>query len=82
MLSLAECYLADLAETWLENLDKDTKKPTTVLKLDEAVIRELVLSDEKARAKIELMDMKMSGSMYLHVRKSKKLIKIMKNLSK
>ena len=57
-------------------LESRGEKPTDVDALQMAMLKEFVQSDECARAKVRLMEIKMRSSMDEHVSKFKRLVEI------
>lgn len=69
-VALAECYFTDIAASWMMRLEEEGRKPQTMAELQAAMIKEFVPPDEKARAKIELMNFKMKGDPWICILRS------------
>ena len=76
MLNLADCYLRDRAATWMMNLEATECKPKKVSDLQEAMSKEFVPADEKARAKTKLMKHKLIRSVESYVSTFRDLVEI------
>ena len=76
MLDLADCYLRDRAATWVMNLEANECKPETVRDLQEAMFKEFLPADEKARAKTRLMKHKLGKSVNWYVSTFRDLVEI------
>lgn len=76
MLAFAECYLQDRAAFWIMRLEREGNKPTSLDALKKAMIEEFVPANEKAKARVRLMDIKVSQSDDLedHIAKFEDLI--------
>lgn len=57
-------------------LKTDHEKPTTIAELEACMLKEFVPPDEQSRAKVQLMELKMKGSMDKHVQKFESLIEV------
>ena len=62
MVSLAECHLQYRAAIWITRLEKENKKPKTLDELKREMLKEFVPSNEKAAARVKLMEIKSSKS--------------------
>lgn len=67
LLQLAEGHLQDRASAWLTRLETNGQKPTSIEELQKAMIQEFVPTNEKAKARISLMNLQMSTSMEKHI---------------
>ncbi len=76
LLAMAECHLQDKAAAWIMRCERAGTKPTTVAELQAAMIKEFVPADEKARAKMDLMNIEMKASMDAHIAKFQELVEI------
>lgn len=76
LVELAECHLQDKAAAWIMRLEQNDAKPTTIDDLQTMMISEFVPHDERARAKVRLMNMELKTSIETHIEKFQDLIEI------
>ena len=76
LVALAECHLTDIAASRMMRTEEEGRKPSSITELQDAMMKEFVPPDEKARAQLELMDLKMKESMNIHIARFKKLAEI------
>lgn len=78
MLDLAECYLQDRAASWMMRLENENRKPESLEDLQKAMMDEFVPANEKAAARVKLMDLRMKDSNCLedHITRFEDLISI------
>lgn len=76
VLASAKCYLTDLAATWLIRLETRGKKARHVNDLQKLLIKEFVPPDDRARAKVSLIEIQMRSSKGKHFSKFNKLVEI------
>lgn len=62
MVALAECHLQDRAASWMLGLERENQKPETLEELRQEMIREFVPTNERAAARVRLMDIKLKDS--------------------
>ena len=75
-MALAECHLTDIAASWIMRTEEEGRKPSSITELQDAMMKEFVPPDEKARAPLELLELKMKESMDSHIARFKKLAEI------
>ncbi len=76
LAELAECHFQDKAAAWIMRLEQSSTKPTTLADLQAAMISEFVPADEKARAKVRLMNLRISKSLEAHLSIFQDLVEI------
>jgi len=74
LLQLAECHLQERASNWITRLEDKDEKPSNLKELQEAMLKEFVPSNEKARAQLKLMTFKMRGTIDKHIEEFMELI--------
>ncbi len=67
LLALTECHFEDKAASWMMRLEQSNQKQMNIAALQASMIKEFVPPDEKARAKIKLMNCHMKGSVDKHI---------------
>lgn len=67
ILEIAEFRLQGKAATWMESLEHDTTKPTTLEGLRSAVFKDFVSANEKNKVKVKLMNLKMKRIVEEHI---------------
>lgn len=78
LVAFAECYLQDRAASWIMRLETNGTKPTTLEDLKKAMIKEFVPANEKAKARVRLMDIKshQSSDLEEHIAKFEDLVSL------
>lgn len=67
IVQLAVCHFQDRASTWITRLENTASRPTTIDELKEAMIKEFVPSNEKAKAQLKLLTFKMRNNLEKHI---------------
>lgn len=62
MVALAECHLQDRAASRMLRLEREKQKPESLQELKREMIHEFVPTNEKASARVQLMDIKLKDS--------------------
>lgn len=76
LLDIEEFRLQGKAATWMEMLEANDKKPSTIEELRTIMFKEFVPANEKNIAKIRLMNLKMKSSVEEHISYFQDLVNI------
>lgn len=76
LLELAACHFQDRAAAWFCRLESCSNKPTNIEELQVAMMKEFVPTNEKARARIQLMKLQTQFSMDSHISKFIDLVEL------
>lgn len=69
IVQLAICHFQDRASTWISRLEEKDDLPDTLRELQGAMIKEFVPSNERSKAQLSLMTLKMDGNIDAHIDK-------------
>lgn len=75
-LEIAEFCLEGKEATWMKSLENDDTKPTTLEALESAMFKDFVPANEKNKAKVKLMNLKLKTSVKEHIFFSQELVNI------
>lgn len=76
MVAFADCYLQDRAARWMMRLEDSNEKPSSMSELQDAMIKEFIPPDEKARAKKKLMTLKLLKTVEQYILSFRDLVDI------